>query len=65
MQNNLVFAKMLGVLGINRNDEKVAELLKANGIKTFANRNVLIFSKFNTNHQAYKQQLECYHQYRY
>ena len=32
MQNNLVFAKMLGVFGINRNDEKVAELLKSNGI---------------------------------
>lgn len=32
MQNNLVFAKMLGVLGINGNDEKVAELLKKNGI---------------------------------
>lgn len=33
MQNNLVFAKMLGVFGINRNDEQVAELLKSQGIQ--------------------------------
>lgn len=32
MDNNLVFAKMLGVFGINKNNQKIAELLQSQGV---------------------------------
>lgn len=32
MDNNLVFAKMLGIFGINKNNEKIAELLQSQGV---------------------------------
>lgn len=32
MDNNLVFAKMLGVFGINKNNQKIVELLQSQGV---------------------------------